>query len=63
FVENCKYAIKEFFQDLEKISDETREAIRAKAYADTLLHIKAFGMEKTAKKVYDYIKKRNIKYY
>lgn len=62
FTENCKNAIKEFFNEFEKISDETREAIRAKAYAETLLHIKAFGMEKTAKKLYDYLKERNIKY-
>ncbi|MCS7125798.1 MAG: class II D-tagatose-bisphosphate aldolase, non-catalytic subunit [Aigarchaeota archaeon] len=62
FVENCKHAIKEFFYDLEKIKDDTREAIRARAYADTLLHLKAFGMEKTAEKVYLYLQKRNIKY-
>jgi fructose-bisphosphate aldolase class II len=62
FTENCKHALKEFFNELEKISDETKEAIRAKAYADTLLHIKAFGMEKTAKKLYEYLKNRNIKY-
>ncbi|MCL7401945.1 MAG: class II D-tagatose-bisphosphate aldolase, non-catalytic subunit [Thaumarchaeota archaeon] len=62
FTENCKHALKEFFDELEKISDETKEAIRAKAYADTLLHIKAFGMEKTAKKLYEYLKIRNIKY-
>jgi len=62
FMENCKYALKEFFYEFEKISDETKEAIRAKAYADTLLHIKAFGMEKTAKKLCEYLKNRNIKY-
>jgi len=62
FTENCKHALKEFFNEFEKISDETKEAIRAKAYADTLLHIKAFGMEKTAKKLYEYLKNRNIKY-
>lgn len=62
FMENSKNAIKEFFYDFEKVSDETKQTIRAKSYAETLLHIKAFGMEKTAKKVYDYMKKRNIKY-
>lgn len=62
FVENSKHAIKEFFNDLEKISDETREMIRAKAYADTLIHLKAFGMEKTAERIYNYIKTRNIRY-
>jgi fructose-bisphosphate aldolase class II len=62
FTENCKHALKEFFNELEKISDETKEAIRAKAYADTLLHIRAFGMEKTAKKLYEYLRNKNIKY-
>jgi len=62
FTENCKHALKEFFNELEKISDETKEAIRAKAYADTLLHIKAFGMEKTAKKLYEHLRNKNIKY-
>jgi len=62
FVENSKNAIKEFFNEFEKISDEAKQSIRAKAYADTLPHIKAFGMEKTDRKVYDYLKKTNIKY-
>lgn len=62
FVENSKNAIKEFFNEFEKIDDETKQSIKAKAYAETLLHMKAFGMEKTAKKVYDYLKKTNIKY-
>lgn len=63
FVENCKHALKEFFHEFDKISDETKEAIRAKAYADTLLHIRAFGMEKTAKRVHNYIKEKKIKYW
>lgn len=63
FVKSSKYALKQFFQDLDKMSDETKNAIRARAYADTLLHMKAFGMEKTAKRVYDYIKKNNVKYW
>jgi len=62
FVENSKFALKQFFNELDKISDETRNAIRSKAYAETLLHLKAFGMEKTAKRVYDYIKSKGIKY-
>jgi fructose-bisphosphate aldolase class II len=63
FVENSKFALKQFFNELDKISDETRNAIRSKAYAETLLHLKAFGMEKTAKRVYDYIKSKGIKYW
>jgi len=63
FVKNSKYALKEFFNDFDKISDETKNAIRARAYADALLHLKAFGMKRTAKKVYDYIQNKNIKYW
>ena len=63
FVENSKFALKQFFNEFDKISDETKNAIRSKAYAETLLHLKAFGMEMTAKKVYDYIKNRGIKYW
>ena len=63
FSKNCKFALKEFFHDIHNLSDEAKDAIRARAYADTLLHMKAFGMEKTAKRVYDYIKNNNIKYW
>ena len=63
FVANCKRALKEFFNEFDKISDEAKEVIRARAYADTLIHMKAFGMEKTAKRVYDYIRENNIKYW
>jgi len=62
FVKNSKYALKHFFQDFDKISDETKKVIREKAYAETLIHMKAFNMNKTAKKVYKYIKEKNIKY-
>ena len=64
FYENSKFALKEFFHDINNnISDEARNVIRARAYADTLLHLKAFGMEKTAKKVYDYMERNNIRYW
>jgi len=63
FVKNSKYALKVFFDDFDKISDEAKNVIRSRAYADTLLHMKAFGMEKTAKRVYDYIQKKGIKYW
>ena len=62
FTKNSKYAIKQFFYDLEKLNDDTKMAIRAKAYAETLTFFKAFGMKQTAKRVYDYIVKNNIKY-
>ena len=63
FVKNCKYALKQFFDEIDKIDDETKNVIRARSYADTLLHMKAFGMEKTAKRVYDYIRENNIEYW
>jgi len=62
FAKNSKYAIKRFFNDLENLDDETRRAIRAKAYAEALTFFKAFGMKETAKRVYGYIVKNNIKY-
>jgi len=62
FTKYSKYAIKEFFHSLDKISDETKNVIREKAYAEALIHMKAFNMNKTAKKVYRYIREKNIKY-
>ena len=62
FTKNSKYAIKQFFYDLEKLNDDTKMAIRAKAYAEALTFFKAFGMKQTAKRVYDYVVKNNIKY-
>ena len=62
FISKSKYAIKEFYQEIENISDETKKAIKAKAYAETLIFFKAFGMKGTAEKVYDYIIKNNIEY-
>jgi len=60
FIKNSKYAIKEFFQAIENISEDTKEAIRAKAYAETLTLIKAFGMNKTAKKVYESLRTHHL---
>ena len=62
FTKNSKYAIKKFFNDLENLDDFTKTAIRAKAYAEALTFFKAFGMKETAKRVYDYLVKNNIKY-
>lgn len=62
FVRNSKYAIKEFFGELEKIGEGTKKAIRARAYAEALTFFKAFGMNKTAERVYDYIIKNRIQY-
>lgn len=62
FVKKSKYAIKEFFEELEKIGEKTKKAIRAKAYAEALIFFKAFGMNKTAKRVYDHVMKNRIEY-
>lgn len=62
FTKDSKRAIKVFFDEIEKISGETKNAIRAKAYAEALLFCKAFGMNNTAKKVYDYLVKNKIEY-
>ena len=63
FAENSKFVLKEFFAEFDKIRDETKNVIRAKAYTDALLHLKAFGMEKTARRVYNYIRNNNIRYW
>jgi len=63
FAKSSKYAIKQFFYDLENLDEDTRMAIRAKAYAEALIFFKAFGMKQTAKRVYDFIVKNDIKYY
>jgi len=63
FVKNCKHALKPFFQEFDKLNEDTKEAIKAKAYAEALLHLKAFGMRETARKVYNYIRENNIKYW
>ncbi len=62
FVKNSKYAIKVFFNDLENISADTKRVIKAKAYAEALTIMKAFGMEKTAERVYNYLRKEKITY-
>lgn len=62
FNKYSKYAIKHFFNELEKISKETKLAIKSKAYAEALTFFKAFGMEETARKVYKYIRENRIKY-
>ncbi len=62
FAKNSKYAIKEFFGELEMLNGETKAAIRAKAYIEAMFFIKAFGMDKTAERVYDYIIRNDVKY-
>ncbi len=62
FNKNSKYAIKVFFRDLEHIREDTKLAIKSRAYAEALTFFKAFGMEETARKVYEYISKKGIRY-
>jgi len=45
---NCKFAIKEFFKEIYSVEEETRHAIEAMAYAESLLFFKAFGSQGTA---------------
>jgi fructose-bisphosphate aldolase class II len=40
---NCKNAIREFFKEIYAVGDETNRAIRAKAYAESLVFFRAFG--------------------
>ena len=40
---NCKFAIKEFFKDIYSVDEETNRAIRARAYAESLVFFRAFG--------------------
>jgi fructose-bisphosphate aldolase class II len=40
---NCKMAIKEFYRQIYAVDDETNRAIRAKAYAESLIFFRAFG--------------------
>ena len=45
---NCKFAIKEFYKDIYSVDEETNHAIRARAYAESLVFFLAFGAYKTA---------------
>jgi len=40
---NCKFAIKEFFKELYAVEEDTEHAIRAMAYAESLVFFKAFS--------------------
>jgi fructose-bisphosphate aldolase class II len=62
FAKDGKRATKQFFNEIENISEETKNAIRARAYVEALVWFRAFGARGNAKKVYDYIAKNNIEY-
>ncbi|MDP2798108.1 MAG: class II fructose-bisphosphate aldolase [Methanoregula sp.] len=40
---NCKFAIKEFFKEIYSVEEDTEQAIRAMAYAESLVFFKAFS--------------------
>lgn len=45
---NCKFAIKEFYKEIYSVDEETNHAIRARAYAESLVFFRAFGAYNTA---------------
>jgi fructose-bisphosphate aldolase class II len=45
---NCKFAIKEFFREIYAVEEDTQQAIRAMAYAESLVFFKAFSSYGTA---------------
>jgi fructose-bisphosphate aldolase class II len=45
---NCKFAIKEFFKEIYAVEEDTEQAIRAMAYAESLVFFKAFSSYGTA---------------
>jgi fructose-bisphosphate aldolase class II len=62
FAKDGKRATKQFFDEIENVSEETKNTIKARAYVEALVWFKAFDANRTAKKVYDYIAKNNIEY-
>lgn len=48
---NCKFAIKEFFREIYSVEEETRHAIDAMAYAESLVFFRAFSSQGTASRV------------
>ncbi len=60
FAKNSKYAWKEFFNEVENISSEAKEAIILKAEADMNAFIKALKMENTSEVCFNYIEENNL---
>ena len=53
---NCKMAIKEFFKEIYAVPEETNQAIRARAYAESLVFFRAFSSYGTASLIRNSIK-------
>jgi fructose-bisphosphate aldolase class II len=62
FASEGKRAIKGFFNEIDGVSEDTKRVIRARAYTEALVLIKAFGMKQTSKRAYDYIFKNKVEY-
>jgi fructose-bisphosphate aldolase class II len=54
---NCKFAIKEFFREIYAVDEDTNRAIRAMAYAESLVFFRAFSSAGSASSVRDILKK------
>jgi fructose/tagatose bisphosphate aldolase len=62
FASESKRAIKEFFNEIDTLNEDTKRAIRARAYTEALMLIKAFGMKQTSKRAHDYIIQNSLRY-
>ena len=54
---NCKFAIKEFFKEIYSVEENTEQAIRAMAYAESLVFFRAFSSYGSASLVRNAMKK------
>ena len=54
---NCKFAIKEFFKEIYSVDSDTQDAIRAMAYAESLVFFRAFSSYGSASLVRKSVKK------
>ena len=54
---NCKFAIKEFFKEIYAVGEDTRQAVEAMAYAESLVFFRAFSSYGTASRVRKALKK------
>ena len=57
FGKKGKFASKQFYDELQNISEEAKDAIEARAYAEGLLFFKAFNAYGTGEIVREYMRK------
>lgn len=48
---NCKFALKEFYKEIYSVEEDTKHAIQAMAYAESLVFFRAFGAYGSASRV------------